>query len=74
MEPDSRKIKGIGSIKQIQKRNKENGSVMPVQVECAKRTFNVLLLSTKNCNAFSLGHRYSNTSCFFPFLLTETSQ
>ena len=41
---------------------------MPVHVECAKRTFNVLALSTKNCNVFSLGHRYSNTSCFFIFI------
>ena len=29
------------------------GSVMPVHVECANRTFNVLALSTKNCNVFS---------------------
>ena len=41
---------------------------MPVHVECAKRTFNVLPLSTKNCNVFSLGHRYSNTSCFSIFI------
>ena len=41
---------------------------MPVHVECAKRTFNVLALSTKNCNVFSLGHGYSNTSCFFIFI------
>ena len=47
---------------------------MPVHVECAKRTFNVLALSTKNCNVFSLGHRYSNTSCFSIYIfLTETS-
>ena len=39
---------------------------MPVNVECAKRTFNVLALSTDNCNVFSLGHRYSNT-LFFHF-------
>ena len=42
--------------------------MMPVHVECAKRTFNVLALSTKNCNVFSLGHRYSNTSCFSIFI------
>ena len=42
--------------------------MMPVHVECAKRTFNVLALSTKNCNVFSLGHGYSNTSCFFIFI------
>ena len=36
---------------------------MPVKrIECAKRTFTVLALSTKNCTVFSLGHRYSNTS------------
>ena len=46
---------------------------MPVHVERAKHTFNMSALSTKKCNVFSLGHRYSNTSCFFPFLLTETS-
>ena len=39
---------------------------MPVHVEYAKRTFNVFPLSTKSCNVFSVGHRYSNTSCF-PF-------
>ena len=38
---------------------------MPIHVKCAKRTFNMLALPTKNCNVFSLGHRYSNTSCFF---------
>ena len=67
MEPDSGKIKGIGNIKQILKR-KKNWSVMPVHVECAKRTFNVLALSTKNCNVFSLWHRYSNSSCFSIFI------
>ena len=41
---------------------------MSVYVECTKRTFNVLALSTKNCNVFSLGHRYSNTSCFSIFI------
>ena len=46
---------------------------MPVHVERAKHTFNMSALSTKKCNVFSLRHRYSNTSCFFPFLLTETS-
>ena len=68
MEPDSRKIKGIGNIKQIQKKEKKNGSVTPVHVGCAKRTFNVLALLTKNCNVFSLGHRYSNTTCFSIFI------
>ena len=37
-------------------------------VECAKRTFNVLALSTKICNVFSLGYRYSNISCFSIFI------
>ena len=41
---------------------------MPVHLECAKGAFNVLGLSTKNCNVFSLGH-----SPIFRFLLTETS-
>ena len=41
---------------------------MPVHVECAKRTFNVLALLTKNCNAFSLGYRYSTTTCFYTFM------
>ena len=40
MEPDSGKIKGIGDIKQIQKR--KNGSMMSVHAECEKRTFSVL--------------------------------
>ena len=39
-------------------------SVMPVHVECAKRTFNVLALSTKNYNAFT------QIPLVFPFLLT----
>ena len=41
---------------------------MPVHVECAKHTFNMLALSTKNCNVFSLGHLYSNTSCCSIFI------
>ena len=45
---------------------------MPVHVECAKSKFNVLASVTKNCNVFSLGHCYSNTT-YFPFLLVETS-
>ena len=44
---------------------------MPVHLECAKGAFNVLGLSTKNCNVFSLGH--SPIPPIFPFLLTETS-
>ena len=41
---------------------------MPVHVEYAKRTFNVLALSAKNCNVFSLRHCYSNTACFSIFI------
>ena len=41
---------------------------MPVHVECAKPTFNVLALLTKSCNVFSLGHRYSNITCFSVFI------
>ena len=37
---------------------------MPVHVEYAKCRFNVLALSTKYCNVFSLWHRYSNTFYF----------
>ena len=44
---------------------------MPVHVECAKRTFNVLALSTKNYNVFSLGHRYPN--CFSIFINRNVS-
>ena len=62
----------IGNIKQIQKRNKK-GSVMLAHVEYAKLTFNDFALLTKNCYVFSLGHRYSNNYCFFPFSLTEIS-
>ena len=41
---------------------------MNALLEYAKCTFNVLALSTKNCEVFSPGHRYSNTSCFFVFI------
>ena len=37
-------------------------SVMPVHVECAKRAFSVLALSTKNYNAFIL------ITCFSIFI------
>ena len=50
------------------KKEIKNGSVTLVHVECAKRTFNVLALLTKNCNVFSLRHRYSNTTCFSIFI------
>ena len=52
MEPDARKIKNIANIKHIQNRNKKNGSVMSSHVKCAKRTFNMLALLTKNYNVF----------------------
>ena len=65
MEPDSGKIKGTGNIKKKLKRDK---NVMTVHVECAKRAFNVLVLSLKNCNVFSLEHSYSNTFCFSIFM------
>ena len=42
--------------------------MMPAHVEYAKRTFNVLALSAKNCNVFSLRHCYSNTACFSIFI------
>ena len=45
---------------------------MPVHVECAKHTFNVLALSAKNCNVFSLG-TITLIPLAFSFLLTETS-
>ena len=73
MESDSGKIKGIGNIKQILKRNKKNGNVMPVHVECAKPTLSVLALLTKSCNVFSFGHRYSNTTCFSIFFNRNSS-
>ena len=40
---------------------------MPAHVECAKPTFNMLALLSKNCNVFSHGHRYFNTNCFTIF-------
>ena len=55
----------------ISERNKKEikkGSVQLVHVECAKHTFNVLALLTKNSHVFSLGRRYSNTTCFSIFM------
>ena len=34
------------------KKEIKNGSVMPIHVECVKRTFNVLASLTGNCNVF----------------------
>ena len=44
---------------------------MPVHLECAKGAFNVLGLSTKNCNVFSLGH--SPIPPIFRFLILHFS-
>ena len=41
---------------------------MLLHAECATCTFKVLVLLTKNCNVFSLGRRYSNTTCFSIFI------
>ena len=68
MEPDPGKIKDINNIKQIWKRNKKNESVMPVHVEYAKGTFNVLALLTKTAMYFSLLHRYSKYYLFSFFI------
>ena len=46
---------------------------MPVHVECAKRIFNVLALSAKKRNVFSLGQCYSDTFCFSIFINTNLS-
>ena len=62
-----KRLKTLETLNKLKKRNR-NGIVMLVHVECAKRTFNVLALSAKSCNVFSLGHRYSNTSCFSIFI------
>ena len=50
MEPDLRKINDIDNIKQILKRDKKNGKVVPTHVECTKHVFNLFVLLTKNCN------------------------
>lgn len=42
MEPDIEKIKNTGNILQILKNKQNNGSVIPVHVPRAKRTFNML--------------------------------
>ena len=41
MEPDIEKIKNTGNILQILKNKQNNGSVIPVHVPRAKRTFNM---------------------------------
>ena len=46
---------------------------MNALLEYAKCTFNVLALSAKNCEVFSSGHRYSNTSCFSIFININVS-
>ena len=50
MEPDLRKINDIDNIKQILKRDKKNGKVVPAHVKCTKHVFNLFVLLTKNCN------------------------
>ena len=67
MESDSGKIKGIAKLNKFRKK-KKNGSMMLAHKECAKRTLNSLALLTKNCNVFSLGQRYSNTTRFSIFI------
>ena len=42
MEPDIEKIKNTGNILQILKNKQNNGSVIPVHVPRAKRTFNII--------------------------------
>ena len=42
MEPDIEKIKNTGNILQVLKNKQNNGSVIPVHVPRAKRTFNML--------------------------------
>ena len=44
---------------------------MPAHVKCAKRTFKVLALLTKNC--IFLSDTVTLIPLVFPFLLTETS-
>ena len=46
---------------------------MPAHVKCAKRTFNVLTLLTKNCNVIFSRTPLLEIPPVFPFLLTETS-
>ena len=45
---------------------------MPVCRVC-KRTFKVLALLTQSSIVFSLGHRYSNASCFSIFIIRKFS-
>ena len=46
-------VKDINNIKQILKRNRKMEVWMPAHIEYAKRTFNMLILLTKNYNVFS---------------------
>ena len=62
----SERLRALATLNKFKKELK-NRSVMPLHVECATRTFNVLALLTKNCNVFSLGHRYSKYHLFFHF-------
>ena len=64
--------KNLGYWKRNFKKNKENGSVVPTYVECAKRTFVVMTLLTKTC--ISVGHRYSNSTCCILAVFAESSE
>ena len=69
MEPIPDRLRILATLKKFKKEIK-NGSVMPVHVECAKHTFNVFaLLTKKTVIYFSLGHSYSNTTCFSIFVI-----
>ena len=67
MEPDCKIFRALEPLNKFKKEIKK-WSVMHVHVECAKCTFNVLALLTRNRNVFSLGHQYSNTTCFSIFI------
>ena len=62
----SERLRALATLNKFKKELK-NRSVMPLHVECATRTLNVLASLTKNCNVFSLGHRYSKYHLFFHF-------
>ena len=63
MERDSGKIKGIGNTK---KKKKRKCDACPCRI-CKTYIQRVGLLD-KNCNVFSLGHHYSNTTYFSIFI------
>ena len=67
------RLRALETLNKFKKEIKKIGSVMPVHLEFAKRTLNVLALLSEKCNIFYLGHRYSNTTCFSIFVNTENS-